>query len=193
MLVVLLGPSCSGKSTFQKELVDNEGYHAVRTATTRPRRMGEDASSYYFLKDSAFAEWERRGDLICSEVFRNWRYGVPRDEIARRNDRPNRVVILTPGGVMELLSRHPEAITADALSILYLGVDGATGEARACKRGDSRREYLRRMAADSIDFRHYPRENGVWEFTPDYILECVNNQQNYKLKPRLKRVERKHK
>jgi hypothetical protein len=155
--------------------------------------MGEDPSSYYFLKDSAFAEWERRGDLICSEVFRNWRYGVPRDEITRRGDRPNRVVILTPGGVMELLSRHAEVITADALSILYLGVDGATGESRACKRGDSRREYLRRMAADSIDFRHYPKETGAWEFTPDFILDCVNNPQNYKLTPRLRKVERKHK
>jgi len=155
--------------------------------------MGEDPSSYYFLKDSAFAEWEQRGDLICSEVFRNWRYGVPRDEITRRNDRPNRVVILTPGGVMELLSRHAEVITADALSILYLGVDGATGESRACKRGDSRREYLRRMAADSIDFRHYPKENGIWEFTPDYILDCINNPQNCKIAPRLRKVERKHK
>lgn len=193
MLVVLLGPSCSGKSTFQKELVENEGYHAVRTATTRPKRMGEDLSSYYFLKGSAFAEWERRGDLICSEVFRNWRYGVPRDEIARRNDRPNRVVILTVVGVMELLARHSDIIVGDALSVLYLGVDGTTGEARAYSRGDDQREYLRRMAADSIDFRHYPRENGVWEFTPDYILDCINNPQNYKLKPRLKRVERKHK
>jgi hypothetical protein len=192
MLVVLLGPSCSGKSTFQKELVKNDGYHAVRTATTRPKRVGEDISSYYFLKDSAFVEWEGLGDLICSEVFRNWRYGVPRDEIARRNDRPNRVVILTVGGVMELLGQHSDLIVGDALSVLYLGVDGATGEARAYSRGDERREYLRRMAADSIDFRHFPRENGVWEFTPDYILDCINNPQNYKLKPRLKRVERKH-
>lgn len=192
MLVVLIGQSCSGKSTFQKELVKNDGYHAVRTATTRPKRVGEDLSSYYFLKDSAFAEWEQRGDLICSEVFRNWRYGVPRDEIARRNDRANRVVILTVGGVMELLGQYSDLIVGDALSVLYLGVDGATAEARACKRGDSRREYLRRMAADSIDFRHFPMENGVWEFTPDYILECINNPQNYKLKPRLKRVERKH-
>ena len=93
---------------------------------------------------------------------------------------------------MELLGQHSDLIVGDALSILYLGVDGATGEARACQRGDSRREYLRRMAADSIDFRHFPRENGVWEFTPDYILECINNPQNYKLNPRLKRVERKH-
>lgn len=192
MLVVLLGPSCSGKSTFQKELVENEGYHAVRTATTRPRRMGEDASAYYFLKDSAFAEWEQRGDLICSEVFRNWRYGVLRDEITRQGDRPNRVVILTPGGVMELLSKHTDIIVGDALSILYLGVDGATAEARAYSRGDDRREYLRRMAADSIDFRHYPKETGVWEFTPDFILDCVNNPQNYKLSPRLRKVERKH-
>ena len=94
---------------------------------------------------------------------------------------------------MELLVKHTDLVVGDALSVLYLGVDGATGEARACARGDSRREYLRRMAADSIDFRHFPRENGVWEFTPDYILDCINNPQNYKLKPRLKRVERKHK
>jgi hypothetical protein len=155
--------------------------------------MGEDSSSYYFLKDSAFAEWEGRGDLICSEVFRNWRYGVPRDEIARRNDRPNRVVILTPGGVMELLARHSDIIVGDALSILYLGIDGATAEARAYSRGDDRREYLRRMAADSVDFRKFPSENGVWEFTPDYILSCLNNRNNWKINPRLKRVERKHK
>lgn len=193
MLTILLGPSCSGKSTFQKELVENEGYHAVRTATTRPKRMGEDVSSYYFLKDDAFAEWESRQDLLCVETFRGWRYGVPRDEIERTQSRPDRVGILTVGGVLELLGRHPEIIVGDALSVLYLGVDGATGEARAYSRGDERREYLRRMAADSIDFRHFPRENGVWEFTPDYILDCINNPQNYKLKPRLKRVERKHK
>lgn len=193
MLTILLGPSCSGKSTFQKELVENEGYHAVRTATTRPKRVGEDLSSYYFLKDDAFAEWESRQDLLCVETFRGWRYGVPRDEIERTQSRPNRVGILTVGGVLELLGHHPEIIVGDALSVLYLGVDGATGEARAYARGDERREYLRRMAADSIDFRHFPRENGVWEFTPDYILSCINNPQNYKLKPRLKQVERKRK
>lgn len=192
MLVVLLGPSCSGKSTFQRELVDNEGYHAVRTATTRPKRMGEDSSSYYFLKDQAFAEWEVRGDLLCVETFRGWRYGVPRDELVRSASKTDRVVILTPGGVMELLAKHTDIVVGDALSVLYLGVDGSTGEARAYSRGDDRREYLRRMAADSIDFRHFPRENGVWEFTPDYILECINNPQNYKITPRLKRLERKH-
>nr|DAX99505.1 MAG TPA: GMPK protein [Caudoviricetes sp.] len=192
MLVVLLGPSCSGKSTFQKELVENEGYHKVRTATTRPKRMGEDLSSYYFLKDQSFAEWEERGDLLCVENFRGWRYGVPREELVRSSSRSNRVVILTVGGVLELLGRHADIVTGDALSVLYLGVDGVTAEHRAYRRGDGRREYLRRMAADSIDFRHFPKENGVWEFTPDYIVDCVNNPQNWKLKPRLKKLERKH-
>lgn len=192
MLKILLGPSCSGKSTFQKELVENEGYHAVRTATTRPKRMGEDLSAYYFLKDQSFAEWEARGDLLCVEPFRGWQYGVPRDEVSRSKDRPNRVVILTVGGVMELLAKHTDLVVGDALSVLYLGVDGVTAESRAYKRGDSRREYLRRMAADSVDFRHFPRENGVWEFTPDYILSCINNPQNWKIHPRLKKVEKAH-
>jgi len=193
MLVVLLGPSCSGKSTFQKELVDNEGYHAVRTATTRPKRIGEDPSSYYFLKDQAFAEWESRQELLCVESFRGWRYGVPREELERTQSHPNRSVILTVGGTLELLARHSDLVVGDALSVLYLGVDGATAEARAYARGDERREYLRRMASDSVDFRHFPRENGVWEFTPDYILSCINNPQNWKINPRLKKVERKHK
>ena len=193
MLVVLLGPSCSGKSTFQKELVQDEGYHAVRTATTRPKRMGEDLSSYYFLKDQSFAEWEERGDLLCVETFRGWRYGVPRDELVRSASKTNRVVILTVGGVLELLARHADIITGDALSVLYLGVDGVTAESRAYSRGDDRREYLRRMAADSVDFRKFPSENGVWEFTPDYILSCINNRNNWKIYPRLKRVERKRK
>ena len=193
MLVVLLGPSCSGKSTFQKELVEKEGYHTVRTATTRPKRMGEDASTYYFLKDQAFSKWEARGDFLCVETFREWRYGVPREELERTQSHPNRCVILTVGGTLELLARHSDLVVGDALSVLYLGVDGATAEARAYARGDGRREYLRRMAADSVDFRHFPRENGVWEFTPDYILSCINNPQNWKINPRLKKVERKRK
>lgn len=193
MLVVLLGPSCSGKTTLRDELVRDEGYYAIRTATTRPKRVGEDSSAYYFIKDNTFTEWERNGDLILTEVFRGWQYGVPREEIARTPDRQNRVVVLTPGGVMELLARYPSIITADALSILYLGVDGVTAESRAFRRGDIRREYLRRMAADSIDFRHFPKENGVWEFTPDYIVDCVGNPQNWKLTPKLKKLERKHK
>lgn len=192
MLVVLIGPSCSGKSTFQKELVKDEGYHAVRTATTRPKRMGEDLSSYYFLKDQSFAEWEEQGDLLCVENFRGWRYGVPRDELVRSASKTNRVVILTVGGVLELLARHADIITGDALSVLYLGVDGVTAESRAFRRGDGRREYLRRMAADSIDFRHFPKKNGVWEFTPDYIVDCIGNPQNWKLTPKLKKLERKH-
>lgn len=192
MLVVLLGPSCSGKSTFQKELVKGEGYHAVRTATTRPKRMGEDPSSYYFLKDQAFSEWESREELLCVESFRGWRYGIPREELERTQSHPNRCVILTVGGTLELFAQHSDIIVGDALSVLYLGVDGATGESRAYSRGDNRREYLRRMAADSIDFRHFPKENGVWEFTPDYILECINNPQNWKLTPKLKKLERKH-
>ena len=191
MLTVLLGPSCSGKTTLQQKMVQNDGYHAVRTATTRPRRMGEDASTYYFLKDGPFNEWEQRGDLICCEVFRGWRYGVPRDEISRRNDRPDRVVILTVGGTLELLSRHSDIVVGDGLKILYLGADGPTVEARAYQRGDDRREYLRRMAADSIDFRKFPQENGMWEFEPSYILSCLNNRDNYKLDPKLKRVDRK--
>ena len=189
MLKVLLGPSCSGKSTYQKKLERDHGFHAVRTATTRPRRMGEDLSAYYFLKDSAFAEWESRKDLICTEVFRGWRYGVPREELERNSKSPDRVVILTVGGVLELLADHSDIIVGDALSILYFGVDGPTAEARACQRGDSRREYLRRMAADSIDFRHFPRRNGVWEFEPGYILDCINNKESWKLSPRLKEVE----
>ena len=193
MLVVLLGPSCSGKTTFRDELVRDEGYHAVRTATTRPKRVGEDSSAYYFIKDNTFSEWEHKGDLILTEAFRGWRYGVPREEITRTADRPNRVVVLTPGGVMELLAQYPSIITADALSILYLGVDGVTAESRAFRRGDERREYLRRMAADSIDFRHFPKENGIWEFTPDYIMDCIGDPQNWKLTPKLKKLERKHK
>nr|DAN65006.1 MAG TPA: hypothetical protein [Caudoviricetes sp.] len=31
----------------------------------------------------------------------------------------------------------------------------------------------------------------MWEFEPSYILSCLNNRDNYKLDPKLKRVDRK--
>ena len=97
MLVILLGPSCSGKSTFQKELVENEGYHAVRTATTRPRRMGEDASAYYFLKDQAFAEWEAREISSASRLSEAGATGYHVTRLPGRGT-----------ALIELSSSHPE-------------------------------------------------------------------------------------
>lgn len=190
MLLVLTGPSCSGKTTMQKEVHDNAGYAIVRTATTRPRRMGEEFDAYYFVKDQTFTDWEARKDLLCVETFRGWRYGIPREELERIPGRDNRCAVLTVGGVYQLLTKHTDIIVGDALSILYLGVDGRTAEARALRRGDSRREYLRRMAADSVDFRFFPKENKVYEFTPEYILKVINGNASPYEAPELREVKK---
>jgi len=152
--------------------------------------MGEEFDAYYFVKDQTFTDWEARKDLLCVETFRGWRYGIPREELERIPGRDNRCAVLTVGGVYQLLTKHTDIIVGDALSILYLGVDGRTAEARALRRGDSRREYLRRMAADSVDFRFFPKENKVYEFTPEYILKVINGNASPYEAPELREVKK---
>jgi guanylate kinase len=86
---VITGPSGAGKGTLERELLDRRPgeVELAVSATTRPRRPGEeDGVHYWFLSD---AEFDRR---IAGEGFLEWveyvghRYGTLRSEIDRIQD-----------------------------------------------------------------------------------------------------------
>jgi guanylate kinase len=85
-LIILSGPSGSGKSTVTRRLL-KEGRLPLRlsvSATTRPRREGEqEGVEYYFLTRDRFEGW------IAAGVFLEWAeyagnlYGTLRSEVDR--------------------------------------------------------------------------------------------------------------
>jgi guanylate kinase len=80
LLVVLSGPSGTGKSTIVAELLRRDRRSCVSiSATTRLKRRGEkEGKDYYFLSIGEFRNKMRRGEFIeTASVFEEW-YGTPK-------------------------------------------------------------------------------------------------------------------
>jgi guanylate kinase len=115
LVFVLSGPSGVGKSTLI-ELLKRDGFpitHGV-TATTRPRRAGEEHGvHYYFLSDAEYDGLLANDQFLEHAVVHNlYRYGIPlhsiRDALRRGQD-----VILAPDvqGASTVRWKLPNAIT----------------------------------------------------------------------------------
>jgi guanylate kinase len=94
LLVVLSGPSGTGKSTIVAELLKCDRRFCVSiSATTRPRRSAEkEGRDYYFLATEEFRNKKREGEFIETAcVFEEW-YGTPKKPLLEAIER-NRVVL----------------------------------------------------------------------------------------------------
>ena len=115
LVFVLSGPSGVGKSTLIERLKHDQFpiTHSV-TATTRPRRQGEEHGvHYYFLSESEYDQLLESGQFLeHAVVHKHYRYGIPlhsiRDGLRRGQD-----VILAPDvqGASTLRWKLPNAIT----------------------------------------------------------------------------------
>jgi guanylate kinase len=115
LVFVLSGPSGVGKSTLIERLKHDRFpiTHCV-TATTRPRRQGEEHGvHYYFLSEAEYDRLLASDEFLEHAVVHNlYRYGIPlhsiRDGLRRGSD-----VILAPDvqGASTVRWRLPNAIT----------------------------------------------------------------------------------
>lgn len=93
---VVTGPSGAGKGTLIKGLLDRVGGIEIAvSATTRPRRPGEDdGREYRFLSDSEFTRAIEEGEFLEWVTYVSGRrYGTLRSELDRITDE-GRVCVL---------------------------------------------------------------------------------------------------
>ena len=116
-VLVLSGPSGTGKSTVVRELAATceETVRPCVSATTRPPRDGEvDGRDYHFLPDD---EFQRRRDggafLETAEVHgRGYWYGTPWSEVeAAASDGAWALLEIDVVGCKTVLGRYPDAVT----------------------------------------------------------------------------------
>ncbi len=83
-LIVLSGPSGSGKATLLNYITSHTDIKRVVTFTTREPRPGEvDGVDYNFITWDKFDRMLRDGDLVEAErVYGDYYYGSPRDIFA---------------------------------------------------------------------------------------------------------------
>ncbi len=103
MIIVLLGASGSGKSTIENELATHHGFEKIISYTTRQPRNGEvNGKDYYFTNNETFNEMLKNGLFAEYDEYSQGRlYGTLISDYAEGN----KVVVLTPNGLRQLLMK----------------------------------------------------------------------------------------
>lgn len=146
MLIILTGPSASGKTTIAQALHEF-GIVELRSHTTRVQRENESNSAYYFVSEDEFMETP----MVESVTYDGNMYGLSEEEVRMTDDeRSDFVVVVEMHGVIQLLKNikctsrivFMDAPDADLLSRLesrggkavdrFKLVDGERKLARLC-------------------------------------------------------------
>lgn len=112
-LIVLTGPSASGKTALATELLGfGAPYARLVTCTTRPPRPGEtDGLDYHFLSRENFEAGTKRGDFFeWANVYGDY-YGSRKSDVEKMiRDGKHAVVVMDAQGASTIRNAMPNAI-----------------------------------------------------------------------------------
>jgi guanylate kinase len=150
--IAICGPSCSGKSTLIRALLERwpSAFAPIVTTTTRSPRPGEiPGRDYCFVSRDKFEQYAAQGELVESdEVSGHW-YGVRRDELRRLADSGRvGVMALTPNGIDPIRTAY--AVRGRRLVTVYVAATRQELTVRLLQRYRADREarvahYARRL------------------------------------------------
>lgn len=101
-ILLLIGPTCSGKTTLEN-IIQSKGFGRVVSQTTRPIRANEvDGQDYYFV-DNQFFKQEQE-NFLENVTYNNYRYGVHKTELDRnfKQGFKHIVIVVEPGGAAQI-------------------------------------------------------------------------------------------
>lgn len=117
-LVLMLGPSSTGRNTIIKEMLKTGEYHFLVSDTTRNKRandgvMEEDGVSYWFRSEEDFLSDLKEGRYLEAELIHNQQVsGIGMRELSKASEQ-NKIAITDVDlkGVEVIIAAKPETIT----------------------------------------------------------------------------------
>lgn len=141
-MLVLVGPSASGKTESAKIMINRYPISRVVTCTTRPKRMNEiDGFDYHFLTEKEFFEKKADGFFIETTKYNSYYYGTPKNELGE-----NKFIILEPKGLESFLSLDIDLVA------IYLKTKEEVRIDRMKQRKDKIKDINARIAEDKEQF-----------------------------------------
>jgi len=112
MLVIISGPSGSGKGTVVKGLRPEDGYALSISMTTRKKRDGEvEGKDYFYCTVEEFEEIRDRGELLEHAQFCGNFYGTPRSYVQEQIEKGKAVVLeIDVNGALQVQEKFPDAV-----------------------------------------------------------------------------------
>lgn len=149
-MIVLIGKTCSGKTTIANELTKS-GFHKIITTTSRSVRDSKTQDiDYHFVSNDKFIEKIKNNEFVEWKSYNTvngvWYYGTTYNELQQSDDKS--VLIITPRGLKELLDKGYN------ITSIYIYANNDTIKKRLIDRGDSKDEAERRLLSDNEDFKH---------------------------------------
>jgi len=112
MLVIISGPSGSGKGTVVKSLNPENGYALSISVTTREPREGElHGRDYFFTSEEDFHKMRKENALLEHAVYVGNYYGTPRKYVEEQIEKGKIVVLeIEVYGALQVKEKFPTAV-----------------------------------------------------------------------------------
>lgn len=114
MLVILSGPSGSGKDTILDELArHNEDVRISISLTTRPKRTWEVDGLHYYFVDQAYFKRKLKEDMVLEHAqYGPYYYGTPKAPVDDLLAQGKTVVLkIEVQGAREIRKKYPDAVS----------------------------------------------------------------------------------
>lgn len=148
-MIILVGPSASGKTEIAKRLASEYGIVKAITHTSRPMRDGErNGVDYYFVTKKEFLAMLDRKELVESTFYNGNFYGCSKKEVA-----DDKCIVVDVAGLDHFLELQMGHIVA-----FYLDVDEETRRIRMIGRGDKMEDIVKRIENDRVYFDENVKE-----------------------------------
>lgn len=142
-MLVLIGPSASGKTESAKIMINRYPISRVVTCTTRKKRINEiDGFDYFFLSKTKFIQLKKEGFFIETAVYNENYYGTPKSGIGE-----NKFIILEPQGLRSFLEKSDCQIVS-----IFLKTKESTRIKRMKLRNDLPEDIKKRIKSDREEF-----------------------------------------
>lgn len=148
-MIILIGPSASGKTEIAKALISNFGFNKFVTTTTRSPRINEiDHIDYHFVTKDYFLNSIKNNHFIEYVNYNDNYYGTSLTEID-----DNKVLIIEPKGLKAFNNLKNERLIS-----FYIDADKEIRKARMIERKDDINEIKKRLTNDDLYFEKSKKE-----------------------------------
>ena len=143
-MLVLVGPSASGKTEVANILINKYGMVRMVTYTTRPMRINEvNGISYHFVSVDEFMKLKDNDEFVETVEYNGNYYGTRKKDVS-----DDKIVILEPKGLIEFNNKMRDRIVS-----FYLEVSEVERINRMIYRQDNMEDIEKRIQNDKEAFK----------------------------------------